>query len=104
GVYAYSRSRGLFAGVALDGTAITIDERGNRAFYDRRDVLPSDIMGGAVETSSENARRFLAALARSTGEAATQAPAATPAAPAPVQPGPGAGSITPGEVPTFPLE
>src|SRR5690606_27706635 len=40
-VYAYSSSRGLFAGVALDGSAITIDERGNRDFYGRRDVLPS---------------------------------------------------------------
>lgn len=105
-VYAYSRSRGLFAGVSLDGTAITIDERGNRDFYGRRDVLPSDIMGGAVETSSENARRFLAALARSTGEGtgAPLAPAGTPAAPAPVQPQPGTGATAPGEVRTFPLE
>lgn len=103
-VYAYSRSRGLFAGVALDGTALTMDERGNRAFYARRDVLPSDIMSGAATTESENARRFLAALARSTGETASDAPAGTPAAPAPVQSQPGAASQSSGEVRTFPLE
>lgn len=103
-VYAYSRSRGLFAGVALDGTAITMDERGNRDFYGRRDVLPSDIMSGAAPTESENARRFLAALALSTGETAGDVPAGTPAAPAPVQSQPGAGNQGASEVRTFPME
>jgi lipid-binding SYLF domain-containing protein len=70
-VYAYSRARGLFAGVALDGTSISMDSKANRAFYDKRDVLPSDIMSGAVARDSENVRRFLAALAQSTGESAT---------------------------------
>jgi len=101
-VYAYSRSRGLFAGVALDGTAITIDERGNRDFYGRRDVLPSDIMGGAVSSDSENTRRFLAALARSTGERATEAPAGAAPAAAGVQPVPAPEAS--GEVRTFPME
>jgi len=103
-VYAYSRSRGLFAGVSLDGTAISIDERGNRAFYGRRDVLPSDIISGAVTTGSENARRFLAALARSTGDA-PPAGADAPAAATPVRPAPGdtpAGQDS--GVRTFPLE
>ena len=53
-VFAYSRARGLFAGVALDGTAITMDNKGNRNFYDKKGVLPSEIMSGAVTTSSEN--------------------------------------------------
>ncbi len=104
-VYAYSRSRGLFAGVSLDGTAITIDERSNRDFYGRRDVLPSDIMSGAATTSSENARRFLASLARSTGESASEMPAAgTTAAPAAVQTQPQPASEGSGEVRTFPME
>src|SRR6186713_2428843 len=33
-VYSYSRNRGLFAGVALDGSALTIDKAANREFYD----------------------------------------------------------------------
>src|SRR5699024_3303502 len=32
-IYSYSRSRGLFAGVALDGTAVTIDYDDNAAIY-----------------------------------------------------------------------
>ena len=34
-IYSYSRSRGLFAGIALDGAAIQIDSRANTAFYYR---------------------------------------------------------------------
>ena len=32
-IYSYSRARGLFAGVALDGSALTIDEDANEAVY-----------------------------------------------------------------------
>ncbi len=32
-IYSYSRSRGLFAGVALDGSAIRIDHNANQAVY-----------------------------------------------------------------------
>jgi SH3 domain-containing YSC84-like protein 1 len=32
-VFSYSRSRGLFLGLALDGTAIMIDDKANAAFY-----------------------------------------------------------------------
>lgn len=31
--YSYSRSKGLFAGISLNGLAIDIDEKGNSAFY-----------------------------------------------------------------------
>src|SRR5262245_47306775 len=37
-VYSYSRARGLFAGVALDGTAITIDKKSNETFYGKPGV------------------------------------------------------------------
>jgi lipid-binding SYLF domain-containing protein len=104
-VYAYSRARGLFAGVALDGTAITMDNKANRTFYAKSGVLPSEIMSGAVTSTSENARRFLAALASSTGESAAAAAAPSPApqaggtaVPAP-RPANGAS-----EVKTFPME
>ncbi|MBX3702608.1 MAG: lipid-binding SYLF domain-containing protein [Steroidobacteraceae bacterium] len=33
-VYAYSRSKGLFAGVSFEGNAIVINRKGNRRFYD----------------------------------------------------------------------
>ena len=31
--YSYSRSKGLFAGISLNGLAIDVDEKGNEAFY-----------------------------------------------------------------------
>jgi lipid-binding SYLF domain-containing protein len=110
-VYAYSRSRGLFLGVALDGTSISIDEKSNRAFYGRKDVLASDIISGAATApDSENSRRFLAALAASTGETAdSSAGNASNAqvAPAPIQPAAGETGAQPatgsGEVQTFPM-
>jgi lipid-binding SYLF domain-containing protein len=108
-VYAYSRARGLFAGIALDGTAITIDTKGNRAFYANRDVVPSEIMSGAVTSNSENASRFLAALAQSTGESATTPAGTSTAQPGasvsstPVAPAPSAPPVS-GDVKTFPME
>lgn len=35
-IYSYSRSKGLFAGVALDGAALTIDDSANQRVYGRR--------------------------------------------------------------------
>lgn len=36
-IYSYSRSRGLFAGAALEGSALLIDRRADDAFYGPRD-------------------------------------------------------------------
>jgi lipid-binding SYLF domain-containing protein len=108
-VYAYSRARGLFAGVALDGTAITMDNKGNRNFYGKS-ILPSEVMSGAVTTNSENARRFRAALSVSTGESAgaTAGKPAAPAAPGtavpPQHPAGAAPAGSSSEVKTFPME
>lgn len=94
-VFSYSRNRGLFAGVALDGTALTIDNRSNGSFYSKRGVLASQIMNGEVtKPNSENVRRFLAAVNRSTGDATTSS---TPAA------APGTAPASSG-VQTFPME
>jgi len=108
-VYAYSRSRGLFVGIALDGTSLSINDKSNAAFYGRRDVLASEIISGAATPpASENARRFLAALAASTGETAEGAAGTATVAPAPVDTAPhppstGAAPST-GAVQTFPME
>ncbi len=92
-VYSYSRSRGLFAGVALDGSALTIDNDADARFYDKGVVNAYDIIGGSVHSSSDIARRYLDTVARSTGSAATAAPPAAapmntpPPAPAPADTG-----------------
>jgi len=89
-VYSYSRSRGVFAGLALDGSAITIDDDADGRFYHRPNVASGDIIGGSVTSDDESARRFLAAVSTSTGTprassqrsasaAGTPPPAAAPA-------------------------
>jgi lipid-binding SYLF domain-containing protein len=81
-VYSYSRTRGLFAGLAIDGTAITIDRKANVAFYQKRDVTPSEILAATAPSPPPSARRFMNALSSSTTRtAANPADAAAPQAP-----------------------
>jgi lipid-binding SYLF domain-containing protein len=68
-VYSYSRTRGVFAGLALDGTVISIDDKADESFYGKPGVAAADIISGAVTSDDESARRFLAAVATSTGTA-----------------------------------
>ncbi|HTL71529.1 MAG TPA: lipid-binding SYLF domain-containing protein [Candidatus Eisenbacteria bacterium] len=43
GIFSYSRSRGLFGGIALDGAVLTQDNESNAAYYGR-DVTSRDIL------------------------------------------------------------
>lgn len=49
-IYSYSRARGLFAGVALDGAVLSMDHRANQGSYGRN-VTPRAIFEGRVSTS-----------------------------------------------------
>jgi len=42
-IYSYSRSRGFFAGLSLDGAVLQIDDQGNAAFYGLKYISPRDI-------------------------------------------------------------
>jgi len=79
-VYSYSRNKGVFAGLSLDGSVITIDDGANAAFYKKPGVTAGDIMAGNVTTDDESARRFLSAVNSSTTSATAQrtASAVTP--------------------------
>lgn len=46
-IYSYSRSRGLFAGVALDGSVLSIDHKSNQKVYGSK-VTPRRIFEGGV--------------------------------------------------------
>ncbi|HEX7012693.1 MAG TPA: YSC84-related protein [Steroidobacteraceae bacterium] len=87
-VYSYSRAKGLFAGVALDGSAITIDHRSNEAYYGRPGVLASEIIRSDAPTPGAAAREFIAAVARSVSTTATAsaAPRASESTTAPSAP------------------
>jgi lipid-binding SYLF domain-containing protein len=47
-IYSYSKSRGLFAGVSIEGSAIQIDEDANANFYDRDYLSARDILFSGI--------------------------------------------------------
>jgi len=57
-IYSYSRSRGLFLGVALDGSAVEIDHEAHSFFYGS----PSGELPRRVPASADQLRHFLAEL------------------------------------------
>jgi lipid-binding SYLF domain-containing protein len=117
-VYSYSRSRGLFAGVALDGTSISVDRGANQEFYKKQGISASEIINGTVTTDDESARRFLASVSASTSGTTTvatsngtsaSAPASAPApvttdSPPPASAPVGGPHAPPTETRTFPME
>jgi lipid-binding SYLF domain-containing protein len=103
-VYSYSRSRGLFAGVALDGTVIAFDNKANQFFYSNESVTTDMIMSGKVTTHSQAAQRFASAVATSTQDNATPPPSPTAqSAPPPNAPTPRDAPAANG-VKTYPIE
>ena len=87
-VYSYSRNRGLFVGIALDGSGLTIDNNANGRFYDKGVVNAYDIINGTVRTNSDIAKRFLDSIARSTGAGDISVPPPPMNAPPPPAPAP----------------
>jgi lipid-binding SYLF domain-containing protein len=113
-VYSYSRSRGLFAGVALDGTSISVDRKANGNFYKKKGVMASEIINGTISTEDDTARRFLTSVTTSTGSTTpTHTASAAPATPSSTGDSSESGSATPVGPPagphstgakTFPME
>jgi lipid-binding SYLF domain-containing protein len=66
-VYAYSRSKGLFAGVALDGAVIDVDEDANHAAYGST-ANASTIMSSTAMASNANVQPFVQELNRVAGK------------------------------------
>jgi len=64
-VYSYSRNRGLFAGVSIDGSVIAIDTKSNTKLYAKK-APATEIIAGHVTTDAEAARRFARAILAST--------------------------------------
>ncbi|HEV8082728.1 MAG TPA: lipid-binding SYLF domain-containing protein [Chitinophagaceae bacterium] len=60
-VYSYSRSKGLFAGISLNGLAIDIDEKGNSAFYGN-DANAKTLFSNAVENNSASVTKLKSEL------------------------------------------
>jgi len=103
-VYSYSRARGLFAGIAINGSALTIDSRANARFYKRADASATDIINGSLTSNDDATRRFLAAVATST-TTSSNAAATSPAPAAGTQsPPPAAPASSSGAAQSYPME
>lgn len=61
GVFAYSRSKGLFAGVALDGTVISIDDDANAKMYGK-EMSAEKILFGNVAATKPDLKEFVSYL------------------------------------------
>jgi lipid-binding SYLF domain-containing protein len=111
-VYSYSRSRGLFAGIALDGTSLSVDRKANAAYYRKKGVMASEIINGTITSDDSTGQRFLAAVSAGTAPATATTSTAAPASAGSVESstgtavseGPVGGPHASNEARTFPME
>jgi lipid-binding SYLF domain-containing protein len=96
-VYAYSKTKGLFAGVSLEGNGIFIGKKANRRFYDDEATAASILASTAAPPPPAPA--LVAEVTRMTSGAAESVAAKEAAKPAP----PPAPAAPPTEPKTYPL-
>ena len=65
-VYSYSRSRGLFAGVALEGAGVTMDRKANARFYGSTSMTPEKIFVSSPNIAPNIANTFVQVLTAQT--------------------------------------
>jgi lipid-binding SYLF domain-containing protein len=106
-VYSYSRNRGLFAGVSLDGSVLAIDTKSNKGLYGKS-APAADIIAGTVTTDVDAANRFERAILASTAGRAPATPSASNATPTPesgsTPPPASSEPATPSGATAFPME
>ena len=72
-IYSYSRSRGLFAGISLDGSAVQIDSEANAHYYHGAAIAPDQI-----QVPPPSAQKLLSAIEQYTSTGSTRAPRRLP--------------------------
>ena len=60
-VYSYSRSRGLFAGISLNGAALDVDQKADKAFYGS-DYTARTLFEGSDKTSAASVKELKSTL------------------------------------------
>ncbi len=65
-VYSYSRSRGLFAGIALEGAGVSMDRAANAAFYGSSRITPEQIFASSGNSAPQVANHFVQVLTAQT--------------------------------------
>ena len=71
-VYSYSRSRGLFAGIALEGAGVTMDRKANASFYGSTSMTPEKIFASSPNIAPNIANEFVQILTAQTSRLPTQ--------------------------------
>lgn len=106
-IYSYARTRGLFGGIAIDGSVMAIDKSANADFYGKRGVTATEILSGQAPIAPSTAQRFLDRLSHATHTTVRSSPAPQadmPASAAQVTP-PARPAAPAAEAPrTYPLE
>lgn len=65
-VMSYSRARGLFAGVALEGSGVTMDRKANTKFYGSSSMSPEKIFASSPNIAPDIANTFVQVLTAQT--------------------------------------
>lgn len=65
-VVSYSRNRGLFAGVAFEGSGVTMDRKANAAFYGNTSMTPEQIFASSPNAAPDVANTFIQMLTAQT--------------------------------------
>src|ERR1700722_14951006 len=89
-IYSYARTRGLFGGIALDGSVVSIDKSANAALYGKSGVTATEIFSAQSPTAPPAAQRFLDQLGQLTHTQARGSPAPQADTPAAAARAPGA--------------
>ena len=55
-ILSYSRSRGLFAGLSLEGAALLVDDDADAAYYGKKELTPTAILDGRVGKKAPSKR------------------------------------------------
>ena len=63
-IYSYSRARGIFAGLAVQGAAVDIHYDANAAYYRKEITRPSDILDGSDLPDPDTAKQLRQGIVR----------------------------------------
>lgn len=102
-IYSYARTKGLFGGIAIDGSVISIDRSGNAALYHKSGVTASEVFAGQTPAPPPSAQRFMDRLAQVT-RAPARGQGPDPSAPPAPLPGQGAPASPSEPARTYPLD
>lgn len=70
-IYSYSRSRGLFVGVSLEGATLSMDRRSNANFYSSTSITPDQIFNATGNAAPMTANTFIQKLTAQTHQLPT---------------------------------